>query len=129
MSTDPVDGAAIYSELRGAENSRRLLELSQGADAHAAIASLALDFVYGKVWSRDGLDRKQRSLVTIGVLIALRQFSELENHMRIGLENGLSHREIEEAIVQAAPYAGFPAAWSAATSLSDLAREAEGSRD
>jgi len=77
----------VPPSIGGADNSRHLPELSQGADAHAPIASLAVDFVYGKVWSRDGLDRKQRSLVTIGVLIAIRQLSELENHMRIGLEN------------------------------------------
>ena len=47
-----------------------MLDRAQGVGAEAAIADLSLEFVFGKVWSRDGLDRKQRSLVTIAALIA-----------------------------------------------------------
>jgi 4-carboxymuconolactone decarboxylase len=56
-------------------------ELAKGTGAEAAIADLPLEVVF-KIWSRDGLDRKQRSLVTIAVLIALRQTVELENHFQ-----------------------------------------------
>jgi 4-carboxymuconolactone decarboxylase len=54
----------------------------------------------------------------MAVLIALRQTAELGSHFHIGLTNGLTQAEIEEAIVQMAPYAGFPAAWSAAKTFS-----------
>jgi 4-carboxymuconolactone decarboxylase len=51
----------------------------------------------------------------------------LQNHLRVGLTNGLTQTEIEEAIVQTAPYAGFPAAWTAARALarvtSDMRQE------
>jgi AraC-like DNA-binding protein/alkylhydroperoxidase/carboxymuconolactone decarboxylase family protein YurZ len=56
------------------------------------------------------LDAKQRSLVTIGILIALQQTEELKNHIRIGLTNGLTVRQIEEATTQAFACAGTPAA-------------------
>jgi 4-carboxymuconolactone decarboxylase len=72
-----------------------------------------VDSVFASIWTREGLERKQRSLVTIGILIALRQTVELKNHIEVGIRNGLSVQEIEEAILQAAAYAGFPAAWSA----------------
>ena len=111
------DGASVYAALRGADKSRALLEVSRETGAQAAVARLAIDFVYGKVWAREGLDSKQRSLVTIGALIALRQVNELENHIGIALANGLDRGEIEEAIIQTAPYAGFPAAWAAAQVL------------
>jgi 4-carboxymuconolactone decarboxylase len=97
----------------------------QSARKKAVIADLSLEFVFGKVWGRGGLDRKQRSLVTIGVLIALRQAAELLNHLRVGLANGLTHAEIEEAIVQTAPYAGFPAAWTAARALASVSSDKE----
>lgn len=59
------------------------------------------------------LDAKQRCLVAIGILIALRQTEELKNHIRIGLTNGLTVRQIEEATIEAVAYAGSPAAHTA----------------
>ena len=127
MKEDHAEGARIYAELRGAARAAEMRDLAQGSGVEAVIADLSLEFVFGKVWGRDGLDRKQRSLVTIAVLIALRQTTELQNHLRVGLTNGLTQTEIEEAIVQTAPYAGFPAAWTAARALarvtSDMRQE------
>ena len=123
MSNDRETGLLAYTEMRGTDRAASMDCLAKGSGAEAAIAALSLDFVYGQLWVREGLDRKQRSLVTIGILIALRQTAELENHLRIALTNGLTRAEIEEAIVHAAPYAGFPAAWSAAKALSWILRE------
>lgn len=123
MSNDRETGLRTYTEMRGTNRAASMEGLAKGSGAEAAIAALSLDFVFGKVWARGGLDKKQRSLVTIGILIALRQTAELENHLRIALTNGLTCDEIEEAIVHAAPYAGFPAAWSAAKVLSSILRE------
>jgi len=109
--------------MRGAERADRMEELAGGEGAKAVIAGLSLDFVFGKVWAREGLELDKRSLVTIGVLVALKQFAELENHLRIGLTNGLSYEELEEAVIQTAPYAGFPAAWTAAGVLAKLREE------
>ncbi|MCB8883017.1 carboxymuconolactone decarboxylase family protein [Acidisoma cellulosilytica] len=123
MKDEHTDGARVYAELRGADRAAEMQDLAQGTGAEAVIADLSLEFVFGKVWGRGGLDRKQRSLVTIGVLIALRQPAELENHLRVGLTNGLTLAEVEEAIVQTAPYAGFPAAWAAARALANVSSD------
>src|SRR5271170_3703812 len=101
----------------GAEREAAMRATMEGEGFAASMANLAVDFAFGSVWARDGLERKQRSLVTIGILIALRQPSELKNHIRIGLTNGLSVREIEEALIQSVPYVGFPAAASASTAI------------
>ena len=69
------------------------------------------------------MERKQRSLVVIGILIAQRQVAELKNHIRIGLRNGLTAREIEEALIQAVPYCGFPAASTAMGAIIEVLRE------
>lgn len=87
------------------------------------MTALSMEFVFGRVWSREGLDRRQRSLVTIALLIGLRQTDELKNHLRIGLTNGLHPREIEEAILQTAVYAGFPAAHVAITALAEALQD------
>lgn len=120
MTEPHAEGIRVYAELRGPVKAEEMADLARGTGAEAVIADLALDLVFGKIWSRGGLDRKQRSLVTIAVLIALRQTVELQNHLRIGMANGLAYAEIEEAIVQTAPYAGFPAAWTAAKTLAAL---------
>ena len=62
------------------------------------------------VWAREGLAPAQRSLTTIGVLVALGRLGPLREHIEIGRGNGLSEREICEAILQCGVYAGFPAA-------------------
>jgi transcriptional regulator GlxA family with amidase domain len=69
------------------------------------------------------LDAKQRSLVTIGILIALRQTEELKNHIRIGLTNGLTIRQIEEATIQAVAYAGTPAAHTVGNAILEVLQE------
>jgi len=112
-------GLAVYSELRGAERADRMRRAIDGGGVGADMTALSMEFVFGRVWSRPGLDRRQRSLVTIALLIGLRQADELKNHLRIGLTNGLSPREIEEAILQTAAYAGFPAAHVAITALAE----------
>jgi 4-carboxymuconolactone decarboxylase len=66
-------------------------------------------FLFGEIWTRPGLDRKARSLVSMAVMIALRQPNELAIHMHIALNNGLTLDEIEEALIQTLPYVGFPA--------------------
>ena len=89
-------------------------------DFGSTLTAMAMEFVFGQIWSHDILDAKQRSLVTIGILIALRQTEELKNHIRIGLTNGLTVREIEEATIQAAAYAGFPAAHAATKAILEV---------
>ncbi|KAJ5726900.1 hypothetical protein N7493_005927 [Penicillium malachiteum] len=64
---------------------------------------------WGSVWARPGLDRKQRSLLNIGMLCALNRGTELAVHVRGGVNNGLSEIEIREALLQVAIYVGMPA--------------------
>ena len=70
-------------------------------------------YAWGGVWTRDGLDRRSRSIVTVTALVAGRHFDELEFHLRAALRNGLTKEEIVEVLLQAAVYCGVPAANSA----------------
>lgn len=65
------------------------------------------------MWSRPELNPRDRSLVTLGLLIGLGHGDELANHVQGGLGNGLSPVELAEVAVQAAPYTGLPAAGQA----------------
>jgi 4-carboxymuconolactone decarboxylase len=70
-------------------------------------------YAWGEIWSRPGLSRPERSMVTLAVLAALRQENELALHVRAALRNGLSPEQIREVLLQVAVYAGVPAANSA----------------
>lgn len=77
------------------------------------LQELATDFAWGEIWTRDGLSRRDRSIITIGMLIALNKPEELKVHLRGGINNGLSSDELREIVIHSAIYAGFPAALSA----------------
>jgi 4-carboxymuconolactone decarboxylase len=77
------------------------------------LLEIGLENVFGRLWGRDGLSRRDRSLVTLGILIALRATDELAIHFKIARTNGLTDEEIAEVIYHASGYAGFPAAATA----------------
>jgi len=64
---------------------------------------------WGSVWSRPGLERKQRSLLNIAMLCCLNRSAELGVHVRGAINNGCSQVEIRETILHASVYAGMPA--------------------
>lgn len=76
-------------------------------------ARLAYENAYVSLWTRPGLALRDRSILTIGILIGMRNEHELAAHFAIALRNGLTPRELEEMIYHATAYAGFPAASSA----------------
>ncbi|MET7475634.1 carboxymuconolactone decarboxylase family protein [Streptomyces sp. NPDC005648] len=84
------------------------------------LVDIGLTSVWGALWGREGLAPRDRSLVTLGVLIALGAETELKTHVRIALTNGLTKEEVAEVIYHSAGYAGFPRAVGARTA----AREA-----
>jgi 4-carboxymuconolactone decarboxylase len=86
------------------------------------LVEIGLISVFGALWAREGLKPRDRSLVTLGILIALRAETELQAHVQIAVTNGLTKDEIAEVIYHSAGYAGFPAAVAARTA----AREALG---
>ncbi|WP_205390499.1 carboxymuconolactone decarboxylase family protein [Mycolicibacterium hippocampi] len=77
------------------------------------LLEIGVESVFGRLWGRDGLSRRDRSLVTLGILIALRATDELQFHVQIARNNGLTEDEIAEVIYHSSGYAGFPAANSA----------------
>ena len=67
-------------------------------------------YAWGDIWSRPGLDRRTRSVITLSVLAALHHEGELAMHVRSALRNGLTVDEIAEVLLQVGIYAGLPAA-------------------
>lgn len=67
-------------------------------------------YAWGEVWSRPGLPRHTRSLVTIGILLALGREAELRMHIKACFNNGVTVDELKELFLHASLYAGLPAA-------------------
>jgi 4-carboxymuconolactone decarboxylase len=67
-------------------------------------------YAWGEIWSRPGLSRPERSMITLTALAVLRQEEELAMHVRAAVRNGLTQEQITEVLLQVAIYAGVPAA-------------------
>src|SRR6202049_4478747 len=70
-------------------------------------------YAWGEIWTRPGLARQTRSLITVAMLVALNREEELRLHLRAALRNGVTQEEIRETLLQSAIYCGVPAANSA----------------
>jgi 4-carboxymuconolactone decarboxylase len=66
-------------------------------------------YAWGEIWSRPGLSRAERSIITLAVLAALQHENELAMHVKAALRNGLQPEQISEVLLQVALYAGVPA--------------------
>jgi len=77
-------------------------------------------YAWGEIWSRPGLPKKTRSLLTLGMLVALNRNEEFRMHVKAALSIGVSRDEIQEVLLQAAIYCGVPAANSAFHIAEDL---------
>lgn len=105
-------GIQIRREVMGDDFVDAALNRSAGTDGEALQEHVTAT-VWGSVWTRDGLSRRDRSLLNIGMLVALRATEELRGHIRGALANGLTREEITEAIIHSSGYCGAPAALSA----------------
>lgn len=102
---------------RGLEVRRQVLGDEHVARAQASTTGFTRDFqdyitrcAWGEVWTRPGLDRRTRSVVTLTALVAGGHWDELAMHVRAALTNGLTRQEIAEVLLQTGVYCGVPAA-------------------
>jgi 4-carboxymuconolactone decarboxylase len=91
----------------------------QLADFAPKLSELTQQVLFGDIWERPGLSKRDRSLVTVAALVALNRTEQLRFHFPRALENGVTKDEVVEAITHLAFYSGWPSAMSAI----QLARE------
>ncbi|MFQ3201718.1 MAG: 4-carboxymuconolactone decarboxylase [Zhongshania sp.] len=108
---DQKTGEVIRRQVMG--SSHVDASLSNATAFDMPLQEAAMEHAWGGVWSRDGLDGKTRSIITVSMLIALQAHGELKGHIRGAINNGVSAEEIREIIMHAAAYCGYPAALSA----------------
>jgi len=101
-------GLAIRKAVLGAEYVERALA---SADAFSRpLQELVTEYCWGAVWGREGLSRRDRSLINLAMIGTLNRPHELKVHVKGALRNGLKREEIMEVLLQVGIYAGIPAA-------------------
>jgi len=101
-------GMAVRREVLGDAHVDRSLE--QLTPFNGEFQEMITRHAWGDIWTRPGLSRHARSLVTIGMLIGMNREGELRLHLRAAKNNGVTRDEIKEVLLQSAIYCGIPAA-------------------
>ncbi|MGC5257726.1 4-carboxymuconolactone decarboxylase [Gordonia sp. DT218] len=100
------DGMAVRREVLGDTHVDKATAAI--TDTTREFQELITEYAWGSIWTRPGLDRRSRSMITLTALIARGHHEELAMHLRAALRNGLSRDEIKEVILQSAIYCGVP---------------------
>lgn len=122
---DPLfrKGLKIRKAVVGAEFVERRLDAAD--ELSWPFEELTTKFAWGAVWSRPTLPRKVRSYLNLAALTAMNMRHELKNHVRGALRNGLTRREIAEAILHCLVYCGFPKGLDALRLMKEAFAEAD----
>ena len=99
-------GTAVRREVLGGEHVDRAT--AAATDFTRDFQQFITDYAWGGIWTRPGLDRRSRSMITLTALIARGHHEELAMHVRVARTNGLTDDEIKEVILQSAIYCGVP---------------------
>jgi 4-carboxymuconolactone decarboxylase len=105
------DGLTVRKAVLGDAHVER--SLAKRNDFNSEFQALITRYAWGEIWTRPGLPRHTRSLLTIGLMVALNRTDEFKLHIRAAFNNGVTKDEIREVLLQCAIYAGVPAANSA----------------
>ena len=119
-------GLAVRKAVLGAEYVERSFDTADGFNR--PFQEFITEYCWGAVWARDGLSRKVRSILNLGMLSALNRSHELKLHIRGALNNGVTREEIREVFLQVAIYCGVPAAVEAFRCARDVSAEIDGGK-
>src|ERR1700732_1535770 len=101
-------GMRVRRSVLGDEHVKRAEAAKDDFDAD--FQDLITRYAWGEIWTRPGLPRKTRSLITIALMVALNRTDELRLHLRASVNAGVSREELQEVLLQTAIYCGVPAA-------------------
>lgn len=117
------EGLKVRRAILGEAHVERALAAEN--EFNSAFQDLITRYAWGEIWTRPGLPRKTRSLITIAMLVALNRGDELKMHIRAALHNGVTREELREVLLQTAIYCGVPAANAAFHLAEEVLSETE----
>ncbi len=98
-------------------------ETNSFIDVAPELGELTRDLLFGKIWERPGLSKRDRSLITVAALTALYRTEQIRPHIRRALAHGVTKDELRELILHMAFYAGWPTAVNAARVCKEVYQE------
>jgi len=119
-------GLEIRKSVLGAEHVER--QMAAADDFTRPLQELVTEYCWGAVWGREGLDRRQRSMINLAMISALNRPHELKAHVKGALRNGVTRDEIREVLLQVGIYCGIPAAMDSFRVAREALAEADASR-
>jgi 4-carboxymuconolactone decarboxylase len=120
-------GMKIRREMFGPAGAEE--RLAQATDFNRPLEEIVTSYCFGETWSRPGLDRKTRSLLTLAALTALCKPNQLKVHVAGALANGATVEEIRETLLHTMVYAGIPCGVEAFNAAAEvLARQGAGGK-
>jgi 4-carboxymuconolactone decarboxylase len=116
-------GMKVRRTVLGEEHVARALKKRN--DFTEEFQDLISRYAWGEIWTRPGLPRETRSMLTLAMMVALNRHDELQMHLRAALRLGLTREQIKEVLLQTAIYCGVPAANSAFHLAEEVMRQQE----
>jgi 4-carboxymuconolactone decarboxylase len=99
---------------------------SELAEVAPGFVEMTDRILYGEVWEREGLSKRDRSLLTVAALMTANRHQQLEAHLGLALDNGVTQEELGEALLHLAFYASWPASVTASRVLLDVVKKRAG---
>ena len=122
MSDDRFErGLAVRRDMFGPEGAEKQIEAA--TEFTRPMQDLVTRYCFGEVWNRPLLDRRTRSMLTLGMLVALGKPHEVKTHVRGAIANGVSKEEIREVLVHSMIYCGVPASVEAFRSAAEVLKD------
>lgn len=115
-------GMQVRRDMYGAERADN--ELAAATDFNRPLQEMVTRYCFGDVWSRPGLSRKTRSMLTIAMVLAANRPGALKIHIAGALANGVTKEELREIMLHAAIYCGIPAAVDGTMTAMDVLKAA-----
>jgi 4-carboxymuconolactone decarboxylase len=114
-------GLEIRREVLGHDHVDRAL--AQVNEFNGPFQEFITRYAWGEIWERSGLTRRDRSLITLAMLVALNREAELRLHIRAAFRNGVTAEELRELLLQSGIYCGLPAANAAIRAAEEVISE------
>jgi 4-carboxymuconolactone decarboxylase len=115
------DGMTVRRAVLGEAHVDR--SLTHRTDFNTEFQELITRYAWGEIWTRPGLPRHTRSLITVAMMVALNRGDEFRLHVRAAFNNGVTKDELKEVLLQTAIYCGVPAANNAFHLAEDVLAE------
>ena len=115
---DTIKGIQVRKEVMGEDYVQN--SLSQVTPLTEPLQHWINTHAWGSTWQREGLSKKERSLITVAMLIALKAPQELKGHLRGAMNNGCSAEELRDVLLHSSVYCGAPAAQEAFRAAAEI---------